>query len=341
MPSAANIRRYAEIVRERSVLRKLVAASDEIATSAFNPQGRPVAQILDDAEGKIFRIGEEGSRSGQGFQSMDQLVVQLIDRVNELHENGAEEVTGVRTGFYDLDRLTAGLQAGDLIVLAARPSMGKTALALNIAEHVAVREGLPVVVFSMEMGASQLALRMVGSLGRIDQQHLRTGALRDDEWGRLSEAVEKLGKVSLFIDESGSLSPTELRARARRQARQCGQLGLIVVDYLQLMSGSNGTSEENRATVIGEISRAPQVARQGAEVPGDRALAAQPQRRVAHRQAAADERPARVGRDRAGRRRDHVHLPRRVLHQGRRARSRESPRSSSASSATARPTPSS
>jgi replicative DNA helicase len=194
-------------------------------------------------------------RTRQAFQSMDQLVVQLIDRVNELHENGAEEVTGVRTGFYDLDRLTAGLQAGDLIVLAARPSMGKTALALNIGEHVAVKEGLPVVVFSMEMGASQLALRMVGSLGRIDQNHLRTGALRDDEWGRLSEAVEKLGKVSLFIDESGSLTPTELRARARRQARQCGQLGLIVVDYLQLMTGSDGTSEENRATVLGEISR--------------------------------------------------------------------------------------
>jgi replicative DNA helicase len=255
VPSAANIRRYAEIVRERSVLRKLVAASDEIATSAFNPQGRPVSTILDEAEGKIFRIGEEGSKSRQGFQSMDQLVVALIDRVNELHENGAEEVTGVRTGFYDLDRLTSGLQAGDLIVLAARPSMGKTALALNIAEHVAVREGLPVVVFSMEMGASQLALRMVGSLGRIDQSHLRTGALRDDEWGRLSEAVEKLGKISLFIDESGSLGPSELRARARRQARQCGQLGLIVVDYLQLMSGSDG-NDENRATVIGEISRA-------------------------------------------------------------------------------------
>ncbi len=256
VPSAANIRRYAEIVRERSVLRKLVQASDEIATSAFNPQGRQVSQILDDAESKIFRIGEEGSKSRQGFQSMDSLVIQLIDRVNELHENGAEEVTGVRTGFYDLDRLTAGLQGGDLIVLAARPSMGKTALALNIAEHVAVKEGLPVVVFSMEMGASQLALRMVGSLGRIDQQHLRTGALRDDEWGRLAEAVEKLGKTSLFIDESGSLSPSELRARARRQARQCGQLGLIVVDYLQLMSGSAESSDENRATVIGEISRA-------------------------------------------------------------------------------------
>ncbi len=255
VPSAANIRRYAEIVRERAVLRKLVAASDEIATSAFNPQGKPVSQILDDAEGRIFRIGEEGSRSQQGFLSMDHLVVALIDRVNELHDNGAEEVTGVRTGFYDLDRLTSGLQPGDLIVLAARPSMGKTAFALNIAEHVAVREGLPVVVFSMEMGASQLALRMVGSLGRIDQQHLRTGALKDDEWGRLTEAVERLGKVSLFIDESGSLTPSELRARARRQARQCGQLGLIVVDYLQLMTGSAGTSEENRATVIGEVSR--------------------------------------------------------------------------------------
>lgn len=255
VPSAANMRRYAEIVRERAVLRKLVAVSDEIATTAFNPQGRQVSEILDEAEAKIFRIGEEGSRSRQGFQSMDALVVALIDRVNELHDNGAEEVTGVRTGFYDMDRLTAGLQPGDLIVLAARPSMGKTAFALNIAEHVAVHEGLPVVVFSMEMGASQLALRMVGSLGRIDQGHLRTGKLGDDEWGRLSEAVEKLGKVSLYIDESAALTSSELRARARRQARQCGQLGLIVVDYLQLMSGSGGASEENRATVIGEISR--------------------------------------------------------------------------------------
>jgi replicative DNA helicase len=606
VPSASNLRRYAEIVRERAVLRKLVAASDEIATAAFNPQGRPVSQILDESESKIFKIGEEGSRSRQGFISMDTLVVQLIDRVNELHENGAEEVTGVRTGFFDMDRMTAGLQPGDLIVLAARPSMGKaqpldarvrtlsgwkrmgelevgdavasvdgrpsivtglypqgekdvwrvrfsdgrsaeccdehlwrvhfrswkeprvlstaelrvmlqkpryqgrlwidcatgdfghldalpvdpwllgaligdgnltgagsvrfstaeaemiervaeragdgmevthagrddyrivrrdrghvpgllgaqpnplrtalealglsglssdqkfipesyltasrerrldllrglldtdgwverwgsvrlstssrrladdvaalvrslggwcsisqkaphftnvagmrvpglpayvchishpeprslfllsdkqartperwqrqkrltlgaiepsrrapcqcisvshpqrlyitdedvvthnTAFALNIAENVAVHEGLPVVVFSMEMGAAQLALRMVGSLGRIDQSNLRTGKLRDDEWGRLSEAVEKLGKAAVFIDEGSALSPSELRARARRQARQCGQLGLIVVDYLQLMSGSGGGSEENRATVIGEISR--------------------------------------------------------------------------------------
>ncbi|WP_428423572.1 replicative DNA helicase [Methylibium sp.] len=254
VPSAANLRRYAEIVRERKILRDLVATSDEIATNAFNPRGRAVSEILDEAEGKIFKIGEAGSRTKQGFHGMDTLVVQLIDRVTELAENGAEEVTGVRSGFYDFDRMTAGLQPGDLIVLAARPSMGKTALALNIAENVAVQEGLPVVVFSMEMGASQLALRMVGSLGRIDQQNLRTGRLRDDEWARLTEAVDKLGKASIFIDESAGLTPSELRARARRQARQCGQLGLIVVDYLQLMSGSGG-NEENRATVIGEISR--------------------------------------------------------------------------------------
>ena len=254
VPSAANLRRYAEIVRERAVLRKLIEASDEIATNAFNPQGRSVSQILDEAEGRVFQIGEEGQRSKVGFQSMNQLVVALIDRVTELHENGAEDVTGVRTGFYDMDRMTAGLQPGDLIVLAARPSMGKTAFALNIAENVAVQEGLPVVVFSMEMGASQLALRMVGSLGRIDQSHLRTGRLNDDEWGRLSDAVDRLKSASVFIDETPALSQAELRARARRQARQCGRLGLIVVDYLQLMSGSSG-SDENRATELGEISR--------------------------------------------------------------------------------------
>ncbi len=256
VPSAANMRRYAEIVRERAILRKLIAASDEIATNAFSPQGRAVTQILDEAESKIFKIGEEGSRQRQGFQSMDKLVVALLDRVNELHENGAEEVTGVRTGFYDVDRLTAGLQKGDLIVLAARPSMGKTAFALNIAEHVAVSEGLPVLVFSMEMGASQLALRMVGSLGRIDQSGLRTGNLKDHDWEKLAEAVDRLKNASIFIDETPALNSVELRARSRRMARQFGgTLGLIVVDYLQLMSGSSSGSDENRATEIGEISR--------------------------------------------------------------------------------------
>ncbi|MDD5336687.1 MAG: replicative DNA helicase [Rhodoferax sp.] len=253
VPSAGNIRRYAEIVRDRAILRKLVSASDEIATNAFNPKGRPVASILDEAEQKIFNIGEEGARTKQGFQTMDSLVVALLDRVQEMADN-PNDVTGVPTGFYDLDRLTAGFQAGDLIVLAARPSMGKTALAINIAEHVALNEGLPVAVFSMEMGAAQLAVRIVGSIGRIDQGHLRTGKLTDEEWPRLSEAIEKLRTISLHIDESAGLTVGELRANARRLARQCGKLGLIVVDYLQLMSGSSGDGE-NRATELGEISR--------------------------------------------------------------------------------------
>lgn len=254
VPSAANIRRYAEIVRERAILRKLVAASDEIATNAFNPQGRPVAKILDEAEQKIFKIGEEGSRMKEGFQGMDTLVVDLLDRVQEMADN-PNDITGVPTGFTDLDRMTSGLQAGDLVVLAARPSMGKTAFAINIAEHVALNEGLPVAVFSMEMGASQLAVRIVGSIGRINQGHLRTGKLTDDEWPRLTEAIEKLRNVSLHIDETPGLTPSELRANARRLARQCGKLGLIVVDYLQLMSGSSTSGGDNRATELGEISR--------------------------------------------------------------------------------------
>ncbi len=255
VPSASNIRRYAEIVRERGILRKLVSASEEIATNAFNTQGKPVDKILDEAEQKIFNIGEEGSRNKQGFQAMDTLVVDLLDRVQEMADNPMD-VTGVPTGFYDLDKMTSGLQAGDMIVLAARPSMGKTAFAINIAEHVALKEGLPVAVFSMEMGAAQLAVRIVGSIGRIDQGHLRTGKLTDDEWPRLAEAVEKLRTVSLHIDESPGLSPSELRANARRLARQCGKLGLIVVDYLQLMSGSGDSSGgDNRATELGEISR--------------------------------------------------------------------------------------
>lgn len=253
VPSAGNIRRYAEIVRERSILRKLVSASDEIATNAFNPKGRPVAAILDESEQKIFNIGEEGSRMKQGFQGMDTLVVDLLDRVQEMADN-PNDITGVPTGFYDLDRLTSGFQAGDMIVLAARPSMGKTALAINIAEHVALNEGLPVAVFSMEMGAAQLAVRIVGSIGRINQSNLRTGKLSDDEWPRLTEAIEKLRNISLHIDETAGLTTSELRANARRLARQCGQLGLIVVDYLQLMSGSSSDGE-NRATELGEISR--------------------------------------------------------------------------------------
>lgn len=256
VPSATNIRRYAEIVREKSIFRKLLSASDDIADMAQNTQGRTVERILDEAEQKIFAIGEEGSRLKQGFQSLSTLVVNLLDRVQELADNPVD-VTGVPTGFEELDRFTSGFQAGDLIILAARPSMGKTSFAINIAEHVALNEQLPVAVFSMEMPASQLAVRIVGSIGRINQNNLRTGRLSDEEWPRLSEAVDRLREVSLHIDETGGLTPAELRANARRLARTCGgKLGLIVVDYLQLMRGSgSGTSGDNRATELGEISR--------------------------------------------------------------------------------------
>ncbi len=255
VPSAGNIRRYAEIVRERAILRKLAGAADEISTAVFSPQGKSVDQILDEAEQRVFNIGEEGSRMKEGFQDMGSLVVELLDRVQEMADN-PNDITGVPTGFYDLDRMTSGLQAGDLIILAARPSMGKTSLAINIAEHVALNEELPVAVFSMEMGASQLAVRIVGSIGRIDQGHLRTGKLTDEEWPRLTEAIEKLRNIQLHIDETPGLTVTQLRANARRLARKCGgKLGLIVVDYLQLMSTSTAMNDENRATAVGEISR--------------------------------------------------------------------------------------
>jgi len=198
-------------------------------------------------------IGERGKRSSQEPKSMETLVVRLLDRVQDLADN-PRDVTGLSTGFYDFDKMTHGLQPGDLVVLAARPSMGKTALAINIAEHVALNEGLPVAVFSMEMEADDLTTRIVGSIGRIDHGHLKTGNLSNDEWSRLSEAVEKLRNVALDVDDKGGLTTSELRASARRLARKNGgKLALIVVDYLQLMS--TGGSEENRATALGEITR--------------------------------------------------------------------------------------
>ena len=253
-PSAANIRRYAEIVRDRSVLRRLVTAGDEIATTALSPQGRETRVILDEAEAKIFQIAEEGARGRQGFVEMDRLLTQVVERIQELFERtNPSDVTGVPTGFTDLDSKTAGLQPGDLIIVAGRPSMGKTSLALNFGEHVALDQGLPVAVFSMEMGASQLALRLLSSVGRIDQQRLRTGRLLDADWPKLTEAIKKMHEAQLFIDETPALTAIDLRARARRLARTCGKLGLIVVDYLQLMSASS--VGENRATEISEISR--------------------------------------------------------------------------------------
>ena len=253
-PSAANIRRYGEIVRDRSILRKLISTSDEISTSALNPQGKDTRQLLDEAESKVFQISEDGSRGQAGFQPLPDLLGKVVERIDELYnQNNPNDVTGVPTGYVDLDRMTSGLQPGDLVIVAGRPAMGKTSFALNIAEHVAVDQGLPVAVFSMEMGATQLAMRLVCSVGRLDQQRLRTGRLVDDDWPRLTSAIQKMQDSQLFIDETPALNALELRARARRLSRQCGKLGLIVVDYLQLMSATS--TGENRATEISEISR--------------------------------------------------------------------------------------
>ena len=253
-PSAANIRRYAEIVRDRGILRKLISVSDEISGSAFNPQGKEVKQMLDEAESKIFAIAEEGSRGTQGFQEIQPLLTQVVERIDELYNReNPNDITGVPTGFVDLDRMTSGLQPGDLIIVAGRPSMGKTAFSVNIGEHVSTDSGLPVAIFSMEMGGSQLAMRMLGSVGRLDQHRLRTGRLNDEDWPRLTHAIQKMNDAQIFIDETPALSSIELRARSRRLARQCGKLGLIIVDYLQLMSANS--PGENRATEISEISR--------------------------------------------------------------------------------------
>jgi replicative DNA helicase len=253
-PSAANIRRYAEIVRDRGVLRKLITVSDEIAGQAFNPQGKEVKQMLDEAESKIFAIAEEGSRGAQGFIAIQPLLTQVVERIDELYNRDhTSDITGVPTGFVDLDKMTSGLQPGDLIIVAGRPSMGKTAFSINIGENVAIDSGLPVAVFSMEMGGAQLAMRMLGSVGRLDQHRLRTGRLIDEDWPRLTHAIQKMNDAQFYIDETPALSSIELRARSRRLSRQCGRLGLIIIDYLQLMSGNTGG--ENRATEISEISR--------------------------------------------------------------------------------------
>jgi len=253
-PSAANIRRYGEIVRERSVMRNLAAIGTEIADSAYNPLGRDAKALLDDAESKIFRIAESGSKSRQGFVKIDPLLTETVERVDVLYNReNKDDVIGLATGFVDLDRMTSGLQQGDLIIIAARPSMGKTALAMNVVEHAALHLRKAVAVFSMEMSGAQLAMRMIGSVGRFDQHELRTGTFKEDDWSRLVDAVGRLNETEIFIDDTAGLNALEVRSRARRLHRQCGGLSLIVVDYLQLMSSSG--REENRATEIAEISR--------------------------------------------------------------------------------------
>ncbi|KUM05115.1 replicative DNA helicase [Chromobacterium subtsugae] len=254
-PSAANIRRYAEIVRERSVMRQLALVGTEIAEAAYSPMGRDASQLLDEAEGKVFQIAESTAKSKQGFLEMPGLLKEVVERIDMLYSrDNPDEVTGIPTGFVDLDAKTSGLQPGDLIIVAGRPSMGKTAFSMNIAEHVAVETHLPVAVFSMEMGGAQLVMRMLGSVGRLDQHTLRTGKLGDDDWQKLTYAIGKLSEAPMYIDETPALTALEVRARARRLARQHGgKLGLIVIDYLQLMSGSG--RGDNRTAELGEISR--------------------------------------------------------------------------------------
>jgi replicative DNA helicase len=253
-PSAANIRRYSEIVRERCIMRKLAEVGTEIASSAYSPAGRDARQLLDEAESKVFHIAEAGARAGQGFVSLQPLLTQVVERIDLLYSrDNPSDVTGVPTGFTDLDERTSGLQPGDLIVVAGRPSMGKTAFALNMAEYVGLHAKLPVALFSMEMGGSQIAMRLLGSVGRLDQHKLRTGKLRDEDWPRLTDALGRLNDAPVYVDESGALNALEVRARARRLHRQHKGLGLIVIDYIQLMSATS--QGENRATEISEISR--------------------------------------------------------------------------------------
>ena len=252
--SAVNIRRYAEIVRDRSLLRKLVSASDNIAESALSPQGRDTNEIIDSAEKAILQVSQDGQRGNNDFIELPVVLKDVLETINELHDREhMDDVTGIATGFSTLDKMTSGLQKGDLVIVAGRPSMGKTSFAMNIAEHIAIEEGLPVAVFSMEMGAEQLGLRVLGSVGRINQNHLRTGKLTDQDWEHLTVAIEKTRDTQLFIDETPALSALELRSRARRLHRTCGGLGLIMVDYIQLMSAPNNM--ENRQSQISEISR--------------------------------------------------------------------------------------
>lgn len=250
-PSAANIVAYTEIVRERSVLRQLISIGTNIADSAYFPEGRQSDELLDNAERSVFSIADQRTR-GAGPVKIDELLNKAVAQVDKLYHS-KQPITGLSTGYQDLDELTTGLQASDLIVVAGRPSMGKTSFAMNIAEHAAIKSNMPVLVFSMEMPGEMLALRMMSSLGHIDQQRIRTGKLEDQDWPRIQSAVNMLTETHLFIDDTPALNPMELRARARRVAKEHGQLGLIVIDYLQLMQVPG--FRENRTAEISEISR--------------------------------------------------------------------------------------
>ncbi|OAI19045.1 replicative DNA helicase [Methylomonas koyamae] len=251
-PSAANIVAYANIVRDRSVLRQLIHVGTEISDSAFSTEGRETAELLENAERKVFEIAEQRQKGQGGFNSIKSLLAKAVDKIEMLYEQDGD-ITGASTGFTDLDEKTSGLQPSDLIIVAGRPSMGKTTIAMNMAENVALKSGMPVAVFSMEMPGEALAMRMMSSLGRIDQHKVRTGKLDDDDWPRLTSAINLLAETKMFIDDTPALTPTEVRSRARRLTREHGQLGLIVIDYLQLMQSP--ASGDNRVQQISDISR--------------------------------------------------------------------------------------
>jgi len=250
-PGAANARSYAKILRERSMMRSLISAGNEISGAAFTNDGRTASEIVDEAERLVFEIAESGSRGRSGFKALKHILPDAVDRIDVLHQSEGD-ITGIPSGYTEFDKLTAGLQQGELIIVAGRPSMGKTTLAVNIAENAAIGSQVPTAIFSMEMPSQQLAFRMISSLGRVDQTHLRTGRFPDEDWSRINTAVQLMSEAPIFIDDTPSLSPTEIRARARRLQREHG-LGLIVIDYLQLMAVPG--SKENRATEISEISR--------------------------------------------------------------------------------------
>ena len=251
-PSAANIKSYADIVRQRSVRRQLIHIGNEIADSGFDTAGGEISDLLDVAETKVFQIAEQGAKGKNGFEPIKDILAKAVTRITELHETG-DSITGVSTGFKDLDEMTSGLQPADLIIVAGRPSMGKTSFAMNLAENVGIQSGLPVAVFSMEMPADSLAMRMMSSLGRIDSHKVRTGQLEEDEWPRMQSSINLLAEAKLFIDDTAALSPVEVRARSRRLMKEHGQLGLIVLDYLQLMQSPS--SSESRVAEISDISR--------------------------------------------------------------------------------------
>ena len=250
-PSASNIRAYAEIVREKSILRSLIQVGGDIASSVYSNNDESIDHLVDLAEQKVFDIADGGSRESEGFRPLKDLVAESLVQLDIL-SNQEGSITGVSTGFTEMDDKTSGLQSGDLIVVAGRPSMGKTALAINIAENASIGNNIPTGIFSLEMPAEQLSFRMIGSIARVNQTRLRNGNLSDEDCPRINSAVSILSNAPIFIDDTPALTPTSLRARARRLKRK-HDLGLIVVDYLQLMQ--SGTSSENRATEISEITR--------------------------------------------------------------------------------------